>query len=417
MSTPVQETTVPETAINDARVNPRTGKPATAAQGVLLLIASCIPILGAVLLAPVLPAMAVEFADVPGADVLVPIVLTVPALFIAILAPFAGAIVDKLGRKRTLIISLLAYAVLGTAPLWIEPLQGIIATRVGVGIVEAFIMTACTTLIGDYFFGRRRERYFSLQAVVTALAATVFLALGGALGGINWRVPFALYSVGVVVAIAVAFIIWPTRQDADGSEGIAPKLPRLQLRPLVAPLIVTLFGGVIFYTLVVEFPFILAANGVTEAAAIGGLTALAALATAVGALSFRALAKRGPRILLVIALLLAGIGMIGVALAWGSVPAIVGAVVVASLGTGLLLPTLITWAVGSLPYEQRGRGTGLWTASIFLGQFFCPIVVVIFTGLVGGLGWAIGAVGVGSLVLAVIVAIVVRSRAAQVATS
>ena len=167
------------TVEHDAVVNPHTGKPATAWQGSLLLAGSCLPVLGAVLLSPLLPSMTKDFASTPGSAALVPLVLTVPALFIAILSPFAGAIIDKLGRKRVLIVALLLYALLGTAPVWVGPLGGILATRVGVGIVEAFIMTACTTLLADYFVGRRRDKYFGLQATVTALAATAFFGIGG----------------------------------------------------------------------------------------------------------------------------------------------------------------------------------------------------------------------------------------------
>src|SRR4051812_34761909 len=90
----------------EARINPATGRPAGAAPGTLLLAATCPPLPGAVLLPPVLPAMSEEFATTPGSEALVPLVLTVPALFIALLAPFAGAIIDKLGRKRVLIVAL-----------------------------------------------------------------------------------------------------------------------------------------------------------------------------------------------------------------------------------------------------------------------------------------------------------------------
>ncbi|MCH7301739.1 MFS transporter, partial [Pseudomonas capeferrum] len=54
-------------------------------QSLLLLFGSCLPVLGAVLLAPVLPRMQAHFADTPGAEVLVPISLTIPALVIALL--------------------------------------------------------------------------------------------------------------------------------------------------------------------------------------------------------------------------------------------------------------------------------------------------------------------------------------------
>ena len=43
------------------------------------MFSSCLPILGAVLLAPVLPIMQAAFADVSGSAALVPLVLTAPA--------------------------------------------------------------------------------------------------------------------------------------------------------------------------------------------------------------------------------------------------------------------------------------------------------------------------------------------------
>ncbi|WP_166799339.1 MFS transporter [Paraburkholderia dipogonis] len=58
---------------------------------VLLLVGSCLPILGAVLLAPLLPQMAQHFAAVPHAGVLVPLVLTMPALMVGLLGPSAGS--------------------------------------------------------------------------------------------------------------------------------------------------------------------------------------------------------------------------------------------------------------------------------------------------------------------------------------
>jgi MFS family permease len=70
-----------------------------------------------VLIAPVLPQMAMEFADVPDVDVLVPVVLTVPSLIIGLTAPFAGFLADKIDRRRVLLVALVAYAVVGTASL------------------------------------------------------------------------------------------------------------------------------------------------------------------------------------------------------------------------------------------------------------------------------------------------------------
>jgi hypothetical protein len=55
----------------------------------------------------------------------------------------------------------------------------------------------------------------------------------------------------------------------------------------------------------------------------------------------------------------------------------------------MILPTLITWAISTLPAEQRGAGTGLWMAASFLGQYLSPLVVLALTGLTGSLSAAI----------------------------
>ncbi|WP_242611045.1 hypothetical protein [Blastococcus saxobsidens] len=55
----------------------------------------------------------------------------------------------------------------------------------------------------------------------------------------------------------------------------------------------------------------------------------------------------------------------------------------------------------SLGFEQRGRGTGLWTSAFFIGQFVCPLVVLALTGAIGGLGSALAVLSAVSLAAAV----------------
>ena len=52
----------------------------------------------------------------------------------------------------------------------------------------------------------------------------------------------------------------------------------------------------------------------------------------------------------------------GLSLSGSLYVSVVGAVC-ASLGVGLMLPTLLAWAMGILLTVYRGRGTGLWTDS------------------------------------------------------
>ena len=100
-----------------------------------------------------------------------------------------------------------------------------------------------------------------------------------------------------------------------------------------------------------------------------------------------------------LAFALSGLGIVGMGLAT-TVPLVVTSAVVTGFGNGLLLPSLLTWALGSLSFEQRGRGTGVWTSAVFLGQFVCPLVVLALTGVLGGLGAALAALGAVGVVAA-----------------
>lgn len=366
---------------------------------ILLLSGSCMPVLGAVLLAPVLPAMTTAFADTPGVQVLVPVVLTLPALMIALLAPVAGAVADKVGRKMLLLLGMIAYSIFGTAPLWLDSLPAILASRVGVGIAEAAIMTVCTTLIADYYSGKQRDKYLGMQVLVASLAATAFFALGGALGSQGWRVPFWLYSAAALIAVPMAlFLREPLRRN--GNPGKTP----VPWRQVAVPSAVTLFGGIVFYALIVQLPYVLSGQGVTEAGLIGAATALASLATAAGAFSFRFISGVGPARLLPAAFGLAAAGLLVVAVA-NSLPLVLGGAILTSAGTGLLLPSLLTWALSGLSLEQRGRGTGVWTGSLYIGQFVSPIVLGIAAGALNGLPTALGVLGALAAVAAVVIVI------------
>ncbi|MFE6521330.1 MFS transporter [Streptomyces sp. NPDC057794] len=378
--------------------------PAHLLRVILLMAGSCLPILGAVLIAPVLPKMQDHFASVPGAKALVPLALTIPALALALLAPFAGVIVDRVGRKRLLVVATLLYAAFGTAPLWLDSLGGIIASRALVGVAEAAIMTACTTLIGDYYRGRQRVRYLALQTMCASASATVFFVLGGAAGSAGWRMPFWVYAVSLVLAPLMAAALPDPVARADGDEvpAAAPveaearrPFPWRQLAGICA---LTFFGAMVFYTVPVEMSYLLDDLGVENTGMIGLATAIASAATVGGAVTF-ARFKRSPDPMLPLVLAVCAVGFGVMFLAGNALLLVIGAVV-NCVGTGMLLPALLTSAMSRLSLEDRGRGTGLWTAAFFGGEFLCPLLLLAGEAAVGSLAGAVGVLGLAAALVA-----------------
>ncbi|MFI8192372.1 MFS transporter [Streptomyces sp. NPDC085946] len=394
---------LPAAAADEAAPTPvAVSGPAHLLRITVLMAGSCLPVLGAVLIAPVLPRMQDHFASTPGAKALVPLALTVPALMLALLAPFAGVIVDRLGRKRLLVVATVLYAVFGTAPLWLDSLGAIIASRMLVGVAEAAIMTCCTTLIGDYYSGRRRVKYLALQTMCASASATVFFVLGGAAGAAGWQAPFWVYAVSLVIAPVMAAALprpVPAAPSGDtaGARGPAARRP-FPWRPLAGICALTFFGAVVFYTVPVEMAYLLDDLGVEDSRVIGAATAIASAATVAGAVVFARL-KRSPDTVLPAAFALCAAGFGVVFLADGA-PLLVAGAVVNCLGTGLLLPALVTSAMGRLEYADRGRGTGLWTAAFFGGEFVCPLVLLAVEPAAGTLAGAVGVLGAASAVVA-----------------
>ncbi|MGW7051122.1 MFS transporter [Streptomyces sp. NPDC054887] len=359
----------------------------------VLMAGSCLPVLGAVLLAPVLPRMQDHFATVPGSSALVPLVLTVPALALALLAPFAGVVVDRLGRKRLLVAATALYAVFGTAPLWLDSLHAILISRILVGVAEAAIMTACTTLIGDYYSGELRDRYLALQTMCASASATVFFVLGGVLGAADWRGPFWLYSIGLLIAPVMMHVLPtprpPARSDVPEKQAVRRPFP---VRRMAGICLLTVFGAVVFYAVPVEMAYLLDDLGVHSTGAIGAVTAVASAATVVGSILFTRLSRRlRDRLPALFALCAVGFVLMGVA---DGLPLLITGAVVNCVGTGMLLPSLVTRAMSRLDFDDRGRGMGLWTAAFFLGEFLCPLVLLGGAGVTGSLASAVALLGV-----------------------
>ena len=368
--------------------------------GALLLLGSCLPVLGGVLIAPVLPRIAEHFAGTANVGVMVPIVLTLPALMIALFSPFAGWLSDRIGRKRLLVLAMLLYGICGPLPLLLNDLNVILLSRAGLGLAEAAIMTCCTALIGDYYDGRERVQLLSWQTIVTSLSATAFFMLGGLIGEHGWRVPFALYIVGLVFAPLMHLALSePLRRAITVVQ--AQQNHEFPLRSLSVICAMTILVALGFFIVPVQTGFLLEHIGIDSPQRIGMAIGLGHSAVFLGALLFRRLSRFGPGLLLALGFLISGAGILMLANA-ADYRTVILAVMVNGLGGGLALPTVLSWALSTLSIEHRGKGTGLFNAGFFGGQFASPLLVMALSGVAQGRVGAVALVGWGLLLAALV---------------
>jgi MFS family permease len=361
-------------------------------QGVVLSLLAVLPTMGAVLIVPILPIFERAFASFSGIAIIAPIIITLPALCIGILSPFAGAAADRFGRRRLLLCALVVYGIAGATPAFLSSIPLIIASRMIVGASEAVIMTCCTTLLGDYFSGPARDRWLSYQGAVVAVGATLLFIAGGALGAFGWRAPFLAYAAALpLMILALLTLPEPRAVAAALVERAFP------WKPFRLFIVLAAFAAIAFYAVPVQLGFILGGIGIDSPQAIGLLAALESLFVAFGAVSFHFVSQFGGRRLVAIASVVGGCGFLIIAHA-ASLPAMVLGLAINGLGTGLLLPTLLSMAMEPLPFELRGRGMGIYMGAFFIGQFVSPIIVTLLAKQTGGFPEAIALFGWVSLI-------------------
>lgn len=343
---------------------------------VTLLLAATMTVMAGAIVAPSLPNISKVFAETPHIELLSKLVITLPALFIAIFSPIAGKIADRFGRLPLLLGSLLLYALGGTSAYFVNNIYLILLSRAILGTAIAGTMTSVVTLAGDYFEGSERKSFLGLQGAFMAMGGVVFVMLGGVLADISWRTPFLIYLLSLPVAMAAFRIL----KEPDIQQDEVPGSEQQQgfgALPRIAWLIYgnIFLGMILFYMVPVQIPFLLKDLGVEQNYLSGVAIGIGTFFSAVTSISYRKLSQKlSFPAFFAIAYLLVGSGYGLVSLADGLLLVIAG-LVVSGLGIGLLIPNTNIWLLAILPEHVRGFGTGISGTFLFIGQFASPIAV------------------------------------------
>ena len=362
------------------------------AQGITLMAVLTMPVLALAGLVADLPQLFRVFAPDPHHALLVPMIITVPSLCVALFSGVAGAIADHWGRRRLLIVALLAFAILGLMPMAFDSLPLIIGSRVVVGLAEAAILTTGNALTGDYFEGEERQRWLGYQNMIGPFMGSATLLAGGVLAGQHWRAPFLLYLVGFpVLTLVLRYCREPARKQSEKTSATS-SVP-FPWRPTFLVCGTTVVLSMVYFVQAVQHGRIFADLGADSPERISLLVTVASMGTVVGGYLFKRYLRLSTSHRLALALACYGTAYLGVAWAPNFK---VGLPLDAfgQIGGGILLPALISWGLNQYEFEHRGRGMGLWGGSFFLGQFLSPPLLTLigawagnFLASVAVMGW------------------------------
>ena len=159
----------------------------------------------------------------------------------ALFSPFAGYIADRFGRGRIIIGSLVVWSLACVGATQVHSVFGMLASRAGMGVSEAFYIPAALALIVEI----HGERSKSLAAGIHQTGCYSGIILGGTLGGMagqsyGWR---PLFGVLGIIGVAYAVILWAVLRNREHSV-TEQRAPQLEVASLFHSTRLRVFTGV-----------------------------------------------------------------------------------------------------------------------------------------------------------------------------
>jgi MFS family permease len=307
-----------------------------------------------------------------GVQLSTQLMITLLNIGIMFAGPLLGLVAGRLGYMRVLPAALLIYSIAGSAGLYLDDPRGLLLSRLLIGLAAASISICCYSLIGDRFEGKERSRMLGFQSALVMIFGLIGLEGGGRIADFGWRVPFAIYLLGVPMML-IALV---ASQPKPRHSALAAKGPSIRVLLPMWPLYLTLIPfNLAAYMTSVHIPFVLAGDGITKASMQGDIMASSFVLNIVTSLLYGRIAAHLTRrwiFVLLVGIFAVSDMIIGLSNGW--VGSMIG-IWVAGLGGGLMTPFFVNIILNRAPEAARGMAIGLMYTMMYIGDFANPFFI------------------------------------------
>lgn len=189
---------------------------------VTILSLSLLTVMAGAAVAPALNVIKDYFYDVD--QTLVQMIISIPALFIALTSFVFPKLSQKFKAKELVMIGLLLYVVGGAVAGAFSNIYIVLIFRALVGIGVGIIMPLSTGLLSFYFKPNEQDKLMGYSSAMNQMGGVVSTLISGVLAGFSWRASFLVYLMGFI-SIVLCLIFLPNDQiggkkDTKAKNGI-----------------------------------------------------------------------------------------------------------------------------------------------------------------------------------------------------
>ena len=287
--------------------------------------------------------------------------------------PVWGIVSDRLGRVRTLRVTLLLAAVATAVSAGMHDIGGLIVTRGIAGALFGAAMPTCLIYVGDVVPIRHRQQEVTRLLVGVALGTALGAVGAGALAQVaTWRLAFAITG-GCALVLAVLLRRLPEPGGRPRQHLLAPLKQVVATPVALLVLLLSFIEGVVLLGTLTLLPAAVESDG-TGAAVAGAVTAAYGLAVLAFAPLVGRLSRHWPTWRLIgIGGAAAVAGCLTAALSQQA-PVDTAAAVLLGLAWAAMHSSLQTWATSVLP-DARAAMVSLFAGALFAGSALASAVV------------------------------------------
>jgi len=319
-------------------------------------------------ISPALGLIAANFSDTN--PTLIKLVLTAPSLLIIPFSFISSFLTKKISKRSIVLMGVAIYVIAGVGAQFTNTIGMLLAFRFVLGAGVGLVMPLSFTLISDYFTGKEQTKMMGYNTAFSNFGGIVTMLLAGYLATFNWRVPFNVYWIGLIIFLLVFFFLPKDKPIESNSTTTKSKIPM----SIFGLALGACFVMLVYYAIATNMALYLEQSNLGGSQTAGLVISFTTVGGMVTSMVLVRLEMALKKYLIPVSLLVMGLAFASLSITY-SVPLVLLSVSLVGFGQGVIFPLINVKALNQVDPYRTDTVIAIVSSSIYIGQFLSPVVL------------------------------------------